>query len=662
MYSQSHLQQYVFPRRDSSTTLSEPASKRFFAIQDLVDILAPFLHVQDISRLTQTCRFMKSKWQPFLYRSLNMTYYSRGKGLLRSPYSKLALSRNIRHVRILKVGLPEMVYLYNSMILFMDLVLPDTESDTRPTWLPCADRQTTHVVPLPSMTNLKQLEVRIDRSKDISLCPYLMPSVHNARANLAQLCWITSQSPNLVDLTLKSVAIKDNRGVRLLMVTLLGLTQLKTLKLGIIAKSTTWRQWGSAIFFSCSISLQKLQIDMQDIVMDQDLVIADRIMEQDNTDQNNHFNGGVDKASDVAGTLILRSEKLLQLKELSLWEMDKNTTAEDLVALFIHCPKIEKLVLPNIRGSYDKDIVAQILSELCQNLRHFNCKGWRGESKTKQLPLQITSMLPKDNLQEITYYSSSLILNDVMARKSFVRHSITLKTVILEGCIGINSNALGVLVIECSNLEILQVTRTLHVRSPSLLLEDAVASPWGSRKFRRLSLTIGIPIIQHFDHNRLPYYLRKGPVILSEAEKERFGLLERFYRQIGSLTELEYLDLRVDMVDWLGQSYDETDYMHHSFPGLMSLGNKRVGRAGYLDLLSGLSKLRELRGSFYARADETEVILGLREIVWFDHFWPQLEVGEFFFENEPVTEKFRWLQDQRESPSLQLFIPNTSVQ
>ncbi|KAF9901053.1 hypothetical protein EC991_006564 [Linnemannia zychae] len=335
-------------------------TRRFFDIQDLVDTLSLLLTIQDISRLTRTNRGMKAQWLPLFYRNLNMTYYSRGKRLLRSADAKLALSRNVRHVRILKLGLCEMAYLYNSMLAYVDLAFPNAGPDTRPTWLPASDRSTFHVVPLPPMAQLTQLEVYFDRSKDNTNCPYIMSSTNNTRANLAQACWIVLQSTSLVDITLKSIAIKDDRDLRLLMMTLNGLTQLKTLRLSVLAKPTKWCSWGSAVFLSCSTSVHWLQINMQDIAADHQVAYADRVVGQENMDRLN--NGAF---NDTCGFMSpsLRTERLVNMKELALWEMDKSTTAQDLIGLFTQCPNIETLTVSNISGSYDTEMVTQIVSE-----------------------------------------------------------------------------------------------------------------------------------------------------------------------------------------------------------------------------------------------------------------------------------------------------------
>ena len=46
-----------------------------------------------------------------------------------------------------------------------------------------------------------------------------------------------------------------------------------------------------------------------------------------------------------------------------------------------------------------------------------------------------------------------------------------------------------------------------------------------------------------------------------------------------------------------------------SFPGLLSLGDPEIGRRGYVECLSGLIRLRELRGSVQATTTDTSKML-----------------------------------------------------
>ncbi|KAG0319139.1 hypothetical protein BGZ97_002692 [Linnemannia gamsii] len=95
-----------------------------------------------------------------------------------------------------------------------------------------------------------------------------------------------------------------------------------------------------------------------------------------------------------------------------------------------------------------------------------------------------------------------------------------------------------------------------------------------------------------------------------------FALLERCNEQIGSLSELEQLVLRLRRRGEVivredamrtkantGTCMEEDifyNYQGDSFPGMLSLGNKRGQRPGYLHLFAGLIKLKEPRGSVYA--------------------------------------------------------------
>ncbi|KAF9130532.1 hypothetical protein BGX30_013463, partial [Mortierella sp. GBA39] len=78
--------------------------------------------------------------------------------------------------------------------------------------------------------------------------------------------------------------------------------------------------------------------------------------------------------------------------------------------------------------------------------------------------------------------------------------------------------------------------------------------------------------------------------------------------------------------------------------GLGSGLEGQQGRPGFLNLLDGLTKLIELRGSFNAITDETKVTMGWAEVRWMASYWPTLKVAEFFRGDEELTEPFLWLR------------------
>ncbi|KAF9091728.1 hypothetical protein BGX23_004877 [Mortierella sp. AD031] len=144
------------------------------------------------------------------------------------------------------------------------------------------------------------------------------------------------------------------------------------------------------------------------------------------------------------------------------------------------------------------------------------------------------------------------------------------------------------------------------------------------------------------------------PNFITTNKEQQFELLEMFYRQIGSLTELTYLDLRMewklsdDSVVWpCALAFKKT-----WFPALMTLGDAKTDRPGYLHLLEELGKLRELRGSFYVDTDEAKATMGEQEAAWVGLNWPCLKLAWFFHSRDSVRGPFKRLQDQRNQDSM----------
>ncbi|KAG0288491.1 hypothetical protein BGZ96_007747, partial [Linnemannia gamsii] len=92
----------------------------------------------------------------------------------------------------------------------------------------------------------------------------------------------------------------------------------------------------------------------------------------------------------------------------------------------------------------------------------------------------------------------------------------------------------------CEGLEVFRTHSDQRSRDTFLTLVDAISVPWAASKtIRHLEITIELPATP-----QIPYYRRPVPIVLSEMETLQFADLERFYRKIGSLTALEFLDLR----------------------------------------------------------------------------------------------------------------------
>ncbi|KAF9901055.1 hypothetical protein EC991_006566 [Linnemannia zychae] len=236
---------------------------------------------------------------------------------------------------------------------------------------------------------------------------------------------------------------------------------------------------------------------------------------------------------------------------------------------------------------------------------------------------------------------------------------------------------------------------------------DAVAAPWVCTSLVRLflvvnlldcrecsspytatetlSTTLGYEGDDRMDDGNLgatqhteewkPYYARETPIVLTAKEEEQFRLLEIFYRQLGSLTQLEFLSLKVQLDTDFTQTQDEDynggdgpwlNYQRNSLPGMLSLGDAKHNRPGFLHLLSGWKNLSSLYGSVVLDAAETRKTVGLADVQYMAEQWPKLRQAEFMqtFEEEDVEVEdgeeqgaqsaLEWLQESR--PDIEIYL------
>ncbi|KAK3837711.1 MAG: hypothetical protein JOS17DRAFT_786819 [Linnemannia elongata] len=134
-----------------------------------------------------------------------------------------------------------------------------------------------------------------------------------------------------------------------------------------------------------------------------------------------------------------------------------------------------------------------------------------------------------------------------------------------------------------------------------LRLADAVLVDWVATKILYLSLTVGFTDLQTLYPDQKPYYRRPASLKLFAEETQQFELLEQFYGQIGKLTLLEMLDLRVQHFHALGHPLNKP-----------------------------YTTLKELRGSVSADTEETKQTVAWREVVFMDDTFSDLRVAEFF--------------------------------
>ncbi|KAF9081959.1 hypothetical protein BGX23_000249 [Mortierella sp. AD031] len=259
-----------------------------------------------------------------------------------------------------------------------------------------------------------------------------------------------------------------------------------------------------------------------------------------------------------------------------------DVSLRDLRQVFAHCPNVTDLRLSDLDPRLDLPTVGELVTQCCsrvKNLGHLVDRS--GDSEPEIMRAVVTRLKPAT--LECFYFlgpTSDCDLIQAMTK----RHFSNIHKVGFERCRDLNSKDIQ-----------LMLTQFPCWRS--------------SGSFRPMK-----------DDDR--YFERPPPIALTE-EQEQFDLLEKLYRQIGSLVELEDLDLKATF----GGKADDyrKPLRENSLPGLMSLGDEELGRLGFLDLLAGLTKLRTLRGSVTATTDETDETVGRAECRWMATHFPRLE-------------------------------------
>ncbi|KAK3814548.1 MAG: hypothetical protein JOS17DRAFT_446414 [Linnemannia elongata] len=626
-----------------------PATTRFFEMPELVSHLTLHLDRRGISSLMRTSRRLHQSCTPAHYYKVSASYKIFAKNLFGVADSILAFGKNVHRVRHIDFKRHDIVYYTNCVIAFLDhlatlcttattLINGDQPVLSRPAWLAPPDPRICSVLPIPPMTLLTKLNFDLSERLKCEDCPYFLPSYRDPKAIITQICWIIDSNRHLLDVDLASILLKDRRDAHLLTRSISGLQKLQYLTLELVqwegAPEGVMPRVGTDIIFACSPTLREISITSKWEDPSESLVFMDEyIFSPPGTPQPWEKR---DEECGLTTTMLTRKGFLEDLKSLLLGHFFEETTEEDLRSMLRHCPNLTTVVMPAISEIHNIRQLASDVAEYCPRLSDLSNDGLSGGGdEIRELLLWVLRALPP---QQVTRFRCGGIptftihgLDD--AGSLFRRHSSTLREILLNGCQNVDSKAIQAIVIVCGALERLTIVRSMDgdQRQRCLKLEDAIEFPWACTRIQELRLTIAIPDtpLHHPAEGTVPYYHRPLPTTLSAEETQQFRDLESFYQQLGSLTELERLDLRALFFDPSGDREVSGNFLVNAFPGLFSLGKKEMGRPGYLQLLGGLTKLRGLSGSTCLVLEETEVTVGMDEIEWMNRYWVALEKAHF---------------------------------
>jgi hypothetical protein len=495
---------------------------------------------------------------------------------------------------------------------------------------------------------------------------YRLPiSASSAHTTLRQTCWIIQQCPNLLALELVHVPVQDSQEMQLLVATIHGVSQLQSLHLFVRAEERVWSGGFNRLFFGLAESVkvcklfssdpmpEELYEDLEDGNSPAEAEEGEAVVHQSNIDNENQQD--IPEIHD-------REEPLVNLTKFVAWEMERSKSMEEILAVFDHCPNIQILKVPSVfLGQKELTSLATSISTRCPHLRTLSLL----DNADGPLLVRLMEVMPAHTLEKVKLNSFEFTLHPSTTRRIFANHAKSLRTVDLRYTMDVSSKNILIILELCEALEEFKKHPDPNSGDLYMTLKDAVSVTWGCRRIRHLELTIGMTEVP-----QVPYYARldERPLVLSDKEQRLFTKLEKFYTQLGNLTDLEYLDLRVVESSQDDDDNDEADHTNDAaaaqpsspfnnyssdagtannlLPGLLSLPNNDTGRPGYLHLLSGWTKLKELRGSVCVDTEAGRATVGEKEVDWFMEHWPALErVG--FFAGTVVLEEFRKLEEAR---------------
>ncbi|KAK3837696.1 MAG: hypothetical protein JOS17DRAFT_786806 [Linnemannia elongata] len=658
-----------------------PASDTFFSIPELVDVLAPYLTPQDFLALLRTNRNNYTAFTPYFWTDVTINTSNAVVRLMDSPEACEALYRNIGFIRYLRTKADFLLYYIEGLYAYMDLrpeiVLPHPKYLRRPasTWGPSCS-----VFPFPPIIQL----VRLDVSTEITIDVNSSQGVSTTALDLGlSMCWFISLNRGLTHLTLRDEPLKEHHLSRVFARTVSRLSCLRHLRFSCVREMNipTFHM----ILLTCPPTLELLEGHNY---------VGSR-SEENSLDLYNFME------LDEEGPLEVRREPLYRVTRLKFpWNM-MGYEHDQLVWMMKVCPNVEAWDVPLTRADSLFGNMAEEVKDLWPRLQELTCKVIHFDCHGQGL-LPIIEGIEMNRLQvwKMGSYSDSWPTRTLDAIQ---RHSETLREIRFPWTHSFKSSTIQGILTSCRALEHLEIGAAEAYRI-KLWLEDMDPEvPWVSTRLRFLKIVVDwndkrgkpylppkpAPTVQmsiNVCNERMSAILasrmRLGKpasvakptvkeetveISVFEANKRRWARLQWFYKQLGTLTELEVLDLRATT----GFAEEEPTkvlrpYTDFTFPRLLCLSNddatmaemvqeggQQQDKVGYLRELSQLRKLRELRGSFRIDRPAVKTYMGLKEVEFMHAHWPELKVAEFLpegyeaLDDGSIPSHIQWLIGQR---------------
>ncbi|KAF9922028.1 hypothetical protein FBU30_007897 [Linnemannia zychae] len=539
----------------------------------------------------RTNRHIYEILRPNFYKDLNLQYFLRAKDLWKSPEALRALARNIHFVDIVDLGYDFVIYYGHAIRAFslnVNHIATSAES-TLPidfsvlSVQPASKRKgcSIELVPLPPMINLTEARISLFERHEWKDNPFFAMSNRDSYAAIVRLDRVIYGCLNLRKLRLCNTGIEDVRCAQILSSTLLSLVNLRQLKLDLYIYEN-----GEEIILPICFSFPSLIESCELLVYNMNTYkaqLAEKALSKLHGDHMDYYDNELDGSSQSITRGWARRDTPLD------------------------CPNLEKISFSKLQLNKAETNMVEI-GNICPNISDISHTGRPEYSDDKLWVLNVTRALPKNRLERFCFESQLYIGWDCdLLRESLLRHSEKLREIVIHT--RVTSAGQRMLLESCKGLV------KFGVHTSIMYLSDASAAVWASSSFTHLEMNINITLPSSPNTEYMPYYYQTQGIAIPDEERHIFKQLERLYQSIGKQTNLGHLHLgRTNIPQHWGAIHGKKDL---AMPGMLKLDDGDSDRPGFLDLLSGLNKLRFISGSVFAETqnalipkDSKEIIMG----------------------------------------------------
>ncbi|KAK5808492.1 hypothetical protein F5H01DRAFT_352200 [Linnemannia elongata] len=506
----------------------------------------------------------------------------------------------------------------------------------------------------PPLTNLTRLECALKvecitswRSSP-SRCP-IPPLMTNMF-----LCWMLYFNKGLTHVKIDGIDLTTQKPVRVLAQTLSGLTHLRSLELSteMTASNQTKNLVGEYLLFHCSYTLEVFHLKAE-------VGIASTVLPvvvtpwYDHTQTDEYFlnyappdwmaSSYVPGESEDGWVRIPRRPMPL-LRSLQLPDKPEVGYTDEFCPVLENCPALEALVLPTVgQRPFNLNKLLCIIKDQRLRLKRITVDYPRKHDELHDIPGSVIDILDEHTLEalDISFFKEGPY---TCLTSKLLRHSESLCDLTFDAVKSLYSTTILDLLCNCRALKKLVVRSGGDIsvdnsddiqclQDISLAITHAVAKPW---------------VCLHLSHLEIPVMLDWVAFTPTSGRfhdwrhtqgDSNWETLRKFYRQIGRLHQLEILDLKACSV-YPSSAASGATSSDITLPGMLLLPftpkpsllhppkNQNI-TPGFLDLLSGLTRLRELRGSVRVDVPVMRLTMRLDTYRWMARHWPLLKVAEF---------------------------------